>query len=128
VQLNKIFHAFVAMIVGVTGVLAVVVACTTAAQAQVVFPPPNAASAGPVLGPTMGENNNGGENLPDIGSPASTTISTSDEYRLGAQIVRQLRDQKAVMEDPEVTEYLQALGQRLAAQAPDTNQRRSLRA
>ncbi len=71
----------------------------------------------------MGANNNGGENLPDIGSPASATISTSDEYRLGAQIVRQLRDEKAIMEDPEVTEYLQSLGQRLAAQAPDTNQR-----
>jgi predicted Zn-dependent protease len=118
--LKKIFHAFVALTVGVTGVLTVVVACTTAAEAQVVFPPPGSPAN---TGPAMGENNNGGENLPDIGSPASATISTSDEYRLGSQIMRSLRDQKAVMEDPEVTEYLQALGSRLAAQAPDTNQR-----
>jgi predicted Zn-dependent protease len=120
--LKKIFHALLAMTVGVTGVLTVVVAFSSAAQAQVVFPPPGS-NPTPNTGPSMGSNNNGGENLPDIGSPASATISTSDEYRLGAQIVRQLRDEKAIMEDPEVTEYLQALGQRLAAQAPDTNQR-----
>lgn len=60
-----------------------------------------------------------GSDLPDIGSPASATITKNDEYRLGAQIVRSLRDQKAVLEDPEVNEYLQSLGQRLAAQAPD---------
>jgi predicted Zn-dependent protease len=118
---KKIVHAFVALMVGVTGVLTLAVACSTAAEAQVVFPPPG--SNVPRTGPAMGANNNGGDNLPDIGSPASATISTSDEYRLGAQIVRQLRDEKAVMEDPEVTEYLQSLGQRLAAQAPDTNQR-----
>src|SRR4051812_33926347 len=106
---KKIFHAFVALLVGVTGVVTLVVACSTAAEAQVVFPPP---SSTPSTGPIMGENNPGGDNLPDIGSPASTTISTSDEYRLGAQIVRQLRDEKAIMEDPEVTEYLQSLGQR----------------
>ena len=120
-MLKKILHAFAALMVGVSCVLTVVVACTTAAEAQVVFPPPG--SNVPSTGPSMGANNNGGENLPDIGSPASATISTSDEYRLGAQIVRQLRDQKAIMEDPEVTEYLQSLGQRLAAQAPDTRQR-----
>jgi predicted Zn-dependent protease len=119
--LKKILHACLAMSVGVTGVLTVMVAFSSAAQAQVVFPPP--ASSGLSTGPSMGSNNNGGENLPDIGSPASATISTSDEYRLGAQVVRQLRDEKAIMEDPEVTEYLQSLGQRLAAQAPDTNQR-----
>ncbi|MEJ0039424.1 MAG: M48 family metalloprotease [Gammaproteobacteria bacterium] len=119
-MLKKIFHAFVALTLGVSGVLTLAVAYSSAAEAQVVFPPPGSA---PSTGPSMGTNNNGGENLPDIGSPASTTISTSDEYRLGAQIVRQLRDQKAIMEDPEVTEYLQSLGQRLAAQAPDTNQR-----
>ncbi len=71
----------------------------------------------------MGSNNNGGENLPDIGSPASTTISTSDEYRLGAQIVRQLRDEKAILDDPEVTEYLRSLGQRLAGAGAGRNQR-----
>jgi predicted Zn-dependent protease len=119
--LKKILHAFVALMVGAAGVFTLAIACTAAAEAQVVFPPPG--SNAPSTVTYMGSNNNGGENLPDIGSPASATISTSDEYRLGAQIVRQLRDEKAILEDPEVTEYLQSLGHRLAAQAPDTNQR-----
>jgi beta-barrel assembly-enhancing protease len=59
--------------------------------------------------------------LPDIGSPAGALVTQSDEYQLGAQIVRSLRDQKAVLDDPEVAEYLQQLGQRIAAQAPDGN-------
>jgi beta-barrel assembly-enhancing protease len=57
--------------------------------------------------------------LPDIGTPADATIAQSDEYRVGAMIVRQLRDQNQLLEDPEVDEYLQSVGSRLVAQAPD---------
>ncbi len=55
--------------------------------------------------------------LPDIGSPASSTLSLDDEYRIGLQVVRQLRDEGQIIEDPEAAEYLQALGSRLVAQA-----------
>ena len=58
----------------------------------------------------------GGE-LPDIGTPASTTLSLMDEYKIGLMIVRSLRDAGQIVEDPETTEYLQALGMRLASQA-----------
>jgi beta-barrel assembly-enhancing protease len=58
-----------------------------------------------------------GNDLPDIGSPASSTLSLDDEYRIGLQVVRQLRDEGQIIEDPEATEYLQALGSRLVAQA-----------
>ncbi len=58
-----------------------------------------------------------GNDLPDIGSPASSTLSLDDEYRIGLQVVRQLRDEGQILEDPEATEYLQALGSRLVAQA-----------
>ena len=58
-----------------------------------------------------------GNDLPDIGSPASSTLSLDDEYRIGLQVVRQLREEGQVIEDPEATEYLQALGSRLVAQA-----------
>ena len=61
--------------------------------------------------------------LPDIGNPAGALITQNDEYQLGAQIVKSLRDQKAILDDPEVSEYLQQLGQRLAAQAPDGHQK-----
>jgi beta-barrel assembly-enhancing protease len=58
-----------------------------------------------------------GNDLPDIGSPASSALSLDDEYRIGLQIVRQLRDEGQVLEDPEATEYLQAVGSRIVAQA-----------
>jgi predicted Zn-dependent protease len=67
--------------------------------------------------------NTGSTDLPDIGNPAGALVTENDEYRIGAQIVRSLRDQKAVMDDPEVAEYLQSLGARLVAQAPDGNHR-----
>src|SRR5882672_1342791 len=57
--------------------------------------------------------------LPDIGSPASAILNGSDEYQLGAMVIQQIRDQNGILEDPEVTEYLNALASRLATQAPD---------
>jgi predicted Zn-dependent protease len=58
-----------------------------------------------------------GSDLPDMGSPTTMILSQSDEYRLGAMVTRELRDQNALMEDPEVSEYLQSIGQRLASQS-----------
>jgi len=57
--------------------------------------------------------------LPDIGTPADATIARSDEYRIGAMLMRQLRDENQILEDPELDEYLQAVGSRISAQAPD---------
>ncbi len=58
-----------------------------------------------------------GGDLPDIGTPASTTLSLIDEYKIGLMIVRGLRDAGQIVDDPEVTEYLQSLGMRLASHA-----------
>jgi predicted Zn-dependent protease len=58
-----------------------------------------------------------GSELPDIGTPASTTLSLADEYKIGLMIVRQLRETGQVVDDPEINEYLQALGMRLSSQA-----------
>ena len=57
--------------------------------------------------------------LPDIGSPASAVLSGTDEYQLGAMVIHQLRQQNAIIEDPEITEYLNAVASRLATQTPD---------
>jgi beta-barrel assembly-enhancing protease len=65
-----------------------------------------------------------GNDLPDIGSPASSSLTINDEYRIGLQVVRQLRDQGQIIEDPEATEYLQALGSRIVAQASTENAQR----
>jgi predicted Zn-dependent protease len=59
--------------------------------------------------------------LPDIGNPAGTILSMDDEYRIGLYIMRELRDENQIIEDPEVTEYVQSIGSRLAAQAPDAD-------
>jgi predicted Zn-dependent protease len=60
--------------------------------------------------------------LPDIGSPAEAALPKSDEYRIGLMIVRNLRDEGEVLEDPEVEEYIQSIGSRLAAQVGEDGQ------
>ena len=58
-----------------------------------------------------------GSNLPDLGSPAETILSKSDEFRLGAMVAKELRDQNILIEDPEVSEYINDIGKRLASQS-----------
>jgi beta-barrel assembly-enhancing protease len=58
-----------------------------------------------------------GSDLPELGSPAATYLSQSDEYRLGAMVAHELREQNALIEDPEVSEYINGIGQRLASQS-----------
>jgi predicted Zn-dependent protease len=60
--------------------------------------------------------------LPDIGTPANTVMTKSDEYQIGRMIVRGLRDQKQIVDDPEFSDYLQHLGGRLAAQGRSEGQ------
>jgi predicted Zn-dependent protease len=61
--------------------------------------------------------------LPDIGNPASTTITLDDEYKIGRMIVKGLRDAGEIVEDPEVSEYIQTVGARVASFAHEGAQR-----
>jgi predicted Zn-dependent protease len=61
------------------------------------------------------------DQLPEMGTAAQATLSIEDEYRIGRMIMRGLRESGAVMEDPEVSEYLQSLGLRLSSLAHDGN-------
>jgi predicted Zn-dependent protease len=61
--------------------------------------------------------------LPDIGSAANSALTLNDEYQIGLMVLRGLRDQGLVLEDPEVTDYIQSLGNRIVAQIPDSEQR-----
>lgn len=54
--------------------------------------------------------------LPDIGSPADAVLPKSQEAQLGRSIMREIRRQGVIVNDPEVTEYVQSIGHRLAAQ------------
>lgn len=58
-------------------------------------------------------------NLPDIGSPADAILSKSDEAQIGRAIMRNIRASGQLVEDPQVTEYINEVGHRLAAQSND---------
>ena len=73
------------------------------------------ATPAPGPGPTPGQ----GQDLPDIGTPADSVLTSSDEYKIGTMVLRGLRDSGQILEDPEVGEYLQSLGSRLASHAQE---------
>lgn len=59
------------------------------------------------------------DDLPDIGNPADTVLSRDREMQIGRAIYKSLRDTGRVISDPEIQEYVQDIGQKLAAQAQD---------
>ncbi len=59
------------------------------------------------------------DDLPDIGSPADAVLSKQQEIQIGRSIYKSLRDTDSVITDPEVQEYIQDIGQKLAARAQD---------
>ncbi len=58
-------------------------------------------------------------NLPDMGSPADAVLSKNAEAQIGAAIMRQIRRSGTLVEDALITEYINAVGHRVAAQAND---------
>ncbi len=75
-----------------------------------------AASPGPLTGPAA-------QDLPDIGSPADAVLTTAEEQEVGAMMMRQLRDAGVLIENPELSEYIQDIGQRLASHAQEGDRR-----
>lgn len=71
---------------------------------------------------TVAAAQNARNELPDIGTPADAVLNRGDEYNIGQMVVRGLRDQGQILEDPEVSDYLQSLGARIAAQTGDAGQ------
>ncbi|MCP1726479.1 putative Zn-dependent protease [Natronospira proteinivora] len=53
--------------------------------------------------------------LPNLGDASSQIFSPREEARIGKDIVRQIRDAGLMLEDPDVEEYIQSVGQHLAA-------------
>ncbi|MEO7387680.1 MAG: M48 family metalloprotease [Gammaproteobacteria bacterium] len=60
-----------------------------------------------------------GDDLPDIGSPSNSVLSRETEQQIGRSIYRSLVDTDRVISDPEIQEYVQDVGQKLASQAQD---------
>lgn len=55
--------------------------------------------------------------LPDIGSMADTVFTRAQGEAIGRMVLRQLREQGSILEDPEVADYTSSLGHRISAQA-----------
>lgn len=61
--------------------------------------------------------------LPDLGDVAAGEFSPAQERQLGEEIMREVRHDPAWLDDPETEEYIDCLGQRLAAASADPSRR-----
>lgn len=58
--------------------------------------------------------------LPDLGDPAQEALSPAQEKRIAEEVMRSVRFREpSYLDDPEVEEYLNALGRTLASTLPD---------
>lgn len=83
-------------------------------------PPPSPGPADVPLGPPV---RSAAASLPDLGSGANTLITRQEEYQIGRLMVRNLREENQLLDDPEVNNYLQILGSRIAVEAQTGEQR-----
>src|SRR5687768_3597328 len=63
-----------------------------------------------------------GQALPDLGDVSQATISPLQERRVGETIMREVRADRSFYDEPEATDYLNQLGQRLAARSLEARQ------
>jgi beta-barrel assembly-enhancing protease len=61
--------------------------------------------------------------LPDLGSGANALINRQEEYQIGRMMMRELRRENLILDDPETTEYLHLLGSRIGAEAQEGEHR-----
>ena len=62
------------------------------------------------------------DDLPDLGDVSATVLSPLQEKKIAEQIMRDVMSSDEVLSDPEVTDYIQNLGMRLASSGPDKTQ------
>lgn len=60
--------------------------------------------------------------LPSLGSSADTVMSPQEAAQYGAEFLRELRAAHLVLDDPQVDQYMHALGYRLASVSADPTQ------
>ncbi|MFW5432456.1 MAG: M48 family metalloprotease [Methylophilaceae bacterium] len=62
------------------------------------------------------------DELPELGDVSQTVMSAQDEQRIAEQILREVAVSDEVLQDVEIVDYLQVLGNRLAAASDDKQQ------
>ncbi len=64
----------------------------------------------------------GADNLPDLGEASQSVFSAQTERKVGEAIMREIRLDRAYYDDPELVDYLNGLGWRLAAHSGNNRQ------
>jgi len=59
------------------------------------------------------------QTLPDLGDESQALLAPAQERKLGESVIRQIRASGGYMDDPEVNDYLNELGNRLVAAVPE---------
>jgi predicted Zn-dependent protease len=59
------------------------------------------------------------QDLPDLGSPATAAVSLEEEYRAGLGWFASMRQTGQVLEDPEISDYIQQIGHSLSSHAEE---------
>jgi len=62
------------------------------------------------------------ETLPDLGEASQSVFSAQTERKVGEAIMRDIRLDRAYLDDPEITDYLNNLGYRLASHSTNNRQ------
>ena len=65
--------------------------------------------------------------LPDLGDASSAQLSESQEKTIGVRVMRDIHDDPSYVDDPEIQDYMNALGARLLL-ASDTQQQKEVEA
>jgi beta-barrel assembly-enhancing protease len=63
------------------------------------------------------------DELPDLGDISSTVLTPLQEKAIAEQILREVATSDEVVQDAEVTDYIQALGHKLVEKGPDNRQK-----
>ncbi|MGA2187792.1 MAG: M48 family metalloprotease [Steroidobacteraceae bacterium] len=77
-----------------------------------------AMSAGASVGWTQGMSA-ADQDLPELGSPANAAVSLEDEYQAGLGWFREMGKTGTILEDPEVSDYIQQIGHSLSSRAEE---------
>ena len=62
------------------------------------------------------------DNLPDLGEASQSVFSAQTERKVGEAIIRDIRQDPAYLDDPEISDYLNNLGYRLASHSDNNRQ------
>jgi beta-barrel assembly-enhancing protease len=57
--------------------------------------------------------------LPDLSGPENSIATKQELYEVGYSVMMQMHEQHVLLDDPETSEYIQTIGERLASQSTD---------